>query len=129
MKGAIIMEKSIFEQMGGTYEVQSDYRLPCLTLPVADKSVGIWGQRHLRYIKKYRKILYVTLLTDGKLNAYLADVDRQAEELFFRLVKEYAERQGITEQLKAENQMDWVRRMNNCRALVEEVIRAEIIYD
>ena len=123
------MEKSIFEHMGGTYEVQSEYRLPCLELSANDKPVGVWGQRHLRYIKKYRKILYVTLLTDGKLNAYLADVDRQAEELFFRLVKEYAERQGITEQLKAENQMEWVRRMNNCRALVEEVIRAEIIYD
>ncbi len=122
------MEKSIFEQMGGTYEMEGDYRLPCLTLPPEDKPVGVWGQRHLRYIKRHRKVLYTALWMGGGLHDYLADIDRQAEEMLFQLVKNYAQRQGITEQLKAENQMDWVGRMNNCKAQAEETILAELIY-
>ena len=122
------MEKSIFEQMGGTYEMEGDYRLPCLTLPPEDKPVGVWGQRHLRYIKRHRKVLYTALWMGGALHDYLADIDRQAEEMLFQLVKNYAQRQGITEQLKAENQMEWVGRMNNCKAQAEETILAELIY-
>ena len=122
------MEKSLFEQMGGTYEMQGDYRLPCLALPAEEKPVGVWGQRHLRYIRRHRKALYTALWVGGRLNDYLADIDRQAEEMFFQLVKEYAERQGITERLKAENLMEWVGRMNNCKGQAEEVILAELIY-
>ena len=122
------MEKSLFEQMGGTYEMQGDYRLPCLALPAEETAVGVWGQRHLRYIRRHRKALYTALWLGGRLNDYLADIERQAEEMFFQLVKEYAERQGITERLKAENQMEWVGRMNNCKGQAEEVILAELIY-
>ena len=122
------MEKSIFEQMGGTYEMRGDYRLPCLTLPPEEKPVGVWGRRHLRYIQQYRKALYTALWMGGGLHDYLADIDRQAEEMLFQLVKDYAQRQGITEQLKAENQMEWVGRMNCCKAQVEEIIFAELIY-
>ena len=122
------MEKSLFERMGGTYEMRGDYRLPCLTLPPEEKPVGVWGQRHLRYIRRHRKALYTALWMGGELNTYLADIDRQAEEMLFQLVKNYAQRQGITEQLKAENQMEWVGRMNNCKAQAEEVILAELIY-
>ena len=122
------MEKTIFEQMGGTYETQGDYRLPCLAVPAGEKPVGAWGQRHLRYIRQHHKALCTALWMGGRLDDYLADIDRQAEEMFFQLVKEYAERQGITEQLKAENQMGWVGRMNNCKAQAEEVIMAELIY-
>ena len=122
------MEKTIFEQMGGTYEMRGDYRLPCLALPAEEKPVGVWGQRHLRYIRQHRKALYMALWLGGELDAYLADIDRQAQEMFFQLVKEYADRQGITERLKAENQMEWVGRMNNCKAQVEEIIMAELIY-
>ena len=122
------MEKSLFERMGGTYEMEGDYRLPCLTLPPEEKPVGGWGQRHLRYIRRHRKALYTALWMGGELNTYLADIDRQAEEMLFQLVKNYAQRQGITEQLKTENQMEWVGRMNNCKAQAEEVILAELIY-
>ena len=101
------MEKSIFEQMGGTYEMEDDYRLPCLVLPAEEKPVGVWGQRHLRHIRQHRKALYTALWIGGRLNDYLADIDRQAEEMLFQLVKDYAQRQGITERLKAENQMEW----------------------
>lgn len=98
------MEKSIFEQMGGTYTQQGDYILPNLTLPTEEKqSIGIWGQRHTRYLKQHRKNLYYSLLTSGKLNSYLTDIDKEAEELFSRLVKQMAEREGVTEQLKAKN--------------------------
>ena len=122
------MEKSIFEQMGGTYTQQGDYILPNLTLPTEEKqSIGIWGQRHTRYLKQHRKILYYNLLTSGKLNSYLADIDKQAEEMYFRLVKQMAEREGVTEQLKAENQMEWVRRMNNIRNIAAEIINHELI--
>lgn len=123
------MEKSLFEQMGGTYTQQGDYILPNLTLPTKEKRpIGIWGQRHARHLKQHHKILYYNLLTSGKLNAHLAEIDRQAEEMFFRLVKQMAEREGVTEQLKAQNQMEWVQRMNNIRNRAAEIIYAEIIF-
>lgn len=123
------MEKSLFEQMGGTYTQQGDYILPNLTLPTKEKQpIGIWGQRHARYLKRYHKILYYNLLSSGKLNAHLAGIDRQAEDMFFRLVKQMAEREGVTERLKAENQMEWVRQMNSIRNRVSEIVYAKIIY-
>lgn len=123
------MEKSVFEQMGGSYVRQGDYLIPCLTLPAEkEQPIGVYGQRHLRYLKQYRRITYTNLLTSGKLNAYLAEIDGQAKELFFRLVKEYADRQGVTEQLKEDNPLEWVRRMNNIRSAVEEVINTELIF-
>lgn len=110
------MEKSIFAQIGGTYEQQGDYMIPYLALPPQEKQIiGIWGQRHARYLKQHHRILYYNLLTSGKLNAHLAEIDRQAEEIFFRLIKQMANCEGVTEQLKAENQMEWVRRMNVIR--------------
>lgn len=122
------MEKSLFEQMGGTYTQQGDYILPNLTLPTKEKQpIGIWGQRHLRYIKQHRKVLYLNLLTSGKLNGYLADIDKQAEEMFSRLVEQMAELEGVTEQLKADNQMEWVGRMNNIRNRVTEIIYRDLI--
>ena len=102
------MEKTIFEQMGGTYTLQGDYYLPNLTLPAKEnKPIGIWGQRHLRYIRQYRKVFCTNLLTSGRLNSYLADIDRQAEELFFRLVKQMSERENVTEAFKVQDQMPW----------------------
>ncbi len=121
------MEKSLFEQMGGTYTQQGDYVLPNLILPAENQPIGIWGQRHARYLKQYHKILYYNLLTSRKLDSYLADIDKQAEEMYFRLVKQMAEREGVTEQLKAENQMEWVRRMNNIRNIAAEIINHELI--
>lgn len=113
------MEKSLFEQMGGTYMQQGDYMLPNLILPAEEeRPIGIWGKRHVRYLKQYHKVRYFNLLTSGELNCYLTDIDEQAEDMFFRLVKQMAEREGVTEQLKAENQMEWVRRMNNIRNIV-----------
>lgn len=123
------MEKSLFEQMGGTYTQQGDYILPNLTLPTKEKQpIGIWGQQHARYLKRYHKILYYNLLSSGKLNARLAEIDRQAEDMFFRLVKQMAEREGVTEQLKAKNQMEWVRMMNNIRNMATEIVNTEIMY-
>lgn len=123
------MDKSLFEQMDGTYTQVGDYMLPNLTLPEEEqKSIGIWGQRHARYLKQHHRILYYSLLTSGKLNAHLAEIDRQAEEIFFRLIKQMANREGVTEQLKAENQMEWVRRMNNIRSSITEIINVELIY-
>ena len=122
------MKKSLFEQMGGTYTQQGDYVLPNLILPAENQPIGIWGQRHARYLKRYYKILYYNLLSSGKLNAHLAEIDRQAEDMFFRLVKQVAESEGVTEQLKAENQMEWVRRMNNIRDRVEEFVNVELIF-
>ena len=123
------MEKTIFEQMGGTYTRQGDYYLPNLTLPAEEnKPIGIWGQRYLWYIRQYRKVFYTNLLTSGRLNGYLADIDEQAEDLFFRLVKQIAEREGVTEQLKAENQIEWVGRMNNIRNRVTEIVNQTIIF-
>ena len=124
------MAKTIFEEMGGTYVRQGDYNLPCLSLPAEkeSKSVGLWGQRQLRYLKQYRKVLYTNLLTSGKLNSYLADIDKQAEDMFLRLVEQIANREGVTEQLKAENQIEWVGRMNNIRSRAMEIVNAELIY-
>ena len=124
------MAKTIFEEMGGAYVRQGDYLLPCLSLPVEkeNKPVGVWGQRHLRYLKQHRKALYTNLLTSGKLNSYLVDIDEQAEDMFLRLVKQMTEREGVTEQLKAENQMKWVCRMNNIRSRAMEIVNDELIY-
>ena len=123
------MAKTIFEEMGGTYVRQGDYNLPCLSLPTekGSKPVGVWGQRHLRYLKQHRKVLYTNLLTSGKLNSYLADIDKQAEDMFLRLIEQIANREGVTEQLKAENQMEWVCRMNNIRSRAMEIVNEEII--
>ena len=123
------MGKTLFEQMGGTYEQQGDYLIPCLALPTEEeKPIGIFGQRHLRYLKEYHRIVYVNLLTSGKLNSYLADIDEQAQEMLFRLVEQMKQAQGITEQLKAENALEWTGRMNNIRACAMEIVNTEIIY-
>lgn len=122
------MEKSLFEQMGGTYRQVGDYFLPKITLPEEEQPISVWGQRHARYLKQHHKIRYYNLLTSGKLNSYLADIDKQAEDMFFRFVKQMAEREGVTEQLKAENPMVWIGRMNNIRSQVTEIINSEIIY-
>lgn len=123
------MEKSLFEQMGGTYMQQGDYMLPNLILPAEEeRPIGIWGKRHVRYLKQYHKVRYFNLLTSGELNCYLTDIDEQAEDMFFRLVKQMAEREGVTEQLKAENQMEWVGKMNNILNSALEVINAKLIY-
>ncbi|HJD24100.1 MAG TPA: TnpV protein [Firmicutes bacterium] len=123
------MEKTIFEEAGGTYTMQGDYFLPDLTLPPEEKRpIGVWAQRRRWYLQQHHKILYYNLLTSGKLYSYLADVEEEAQSLFRRLVKEYAEREGVTEQLKAENPMEWVRMMNNIRERVNEVVNAEMIF-
>ena len=123
------MAKTIFEEMGGTYTQIGDYLLPDLELPEEKQQpIGVWGQRHRRYLKEHRRATYATLLTSGKLNSYLADLDRQAEELFLRLVKQMAEAEGVTEQLKASNQMEWVSRMNNIRSRAMEIVNCELIY-
>ena len=118
------MEKVIYDEKNGLwYELQGDYYIPCLKLPEEEQQpIGIWGQRHLRYIKENRKVLYLNLLTSGKLNGYLADLDKQAEEMFSQLLKQMAEREGVTEKLKADNQMEWVGRMNNIRNRVTETV-------
>ena len=124
------MEKVIYDEKNGLwYELQGDYYIPCLKLPEEEQQpIGIWGQRHLRYIKQHRRGLYLILLTSGQLNGYLADIDKQAEDMFFQLVKRMAEREGITEQLKAENQIEWIGRKNNIRQRAAEVVNEEIIY-
>ena len=123
------MAKTIFEEMGGTYVRQGDYFIPCLTLPAEkeNKPIGVWGQRHKRYLREHKRATYITLLTSGKLNSYLADIDEQAEEMFSRLVKQMAECEGVTEQLKAENQLEWVGKMNNIRSRAVEIIDVELI--
>ena len=122
------MAKSIFEQLGGIYEQQGDYLLPCLTVPdEKEQPIGVWGQRHLRYLKEYRRATYITLLTSGKLNDYLADIDRQTQERMERLTEQMKRAQGA-EQLKAENALEWVQRMNNIRACAKEIVEREIIY-
>ena len=120
--------ESIFEQIGGAYTMQGDYRLPNLTLPAEDeRPIGIYGQRRLRYLKQYHKILYYNLLPSGKLHSHLADVEEQAQDLFSRLVKEHAEKAGITENLKATDQMKWVQSINNIQWSINEYIEKEII--
>ena len=123
------MKKTIFEQMGGTYTKVGDYYLPNLIVADDEIEIGVWGQRHLRYIKQHHKVRYTNLLTSGKLNGYLADIDKQAEDMLFRLVKQIAEREDITEQLKADNQMEWVARMNNIRSRATEIVNNDIIYN
>ena len=123
------MAKTIFEEMGGTYTQVEDYLLPNLELPEEkQQSIGVWGQRHRRYLKEHRRATYATLLTSEKLNSYLSDIDRQAEELFSRLVKHMAEAEGVTEQLKADNQMEWIGRINNIRNRAMETVNSELIY-
>ena len=123
------MAKTIFEEMGGTYTQVGDYLLPDLKLPEEEQqTIGVWGQRHRRYLKEHRRATYATLLTSGKLNGYLADIDRQAEELFSQLVKQMAEAEGVTETLKAANQMEWVGRMNSIRSRAMEIVNSELIY-
>ena len=125
------MEKSIYnKQTGISYTVQGDYYLSDLALPEQEDShIGLWGQRHLRYIKQHHKVRYTNLLTSCMLNGYLADIDKQAENMLFRLVKQMAEREGVTEQLKADNQMEWVARMNNIRSRATEIVNHDIIYN
>lgn len=121
--------KSLFEQMGGTYHEENGYLIPNLTLPIeSELSISIWGQRHLRYIKQHHKARYANLLTSGNLNGYLADIDKQAEEMLSRLIKQMAERDGISEKLKAENQMLWVGRINAIREAATEIVNSDLIY-
>ncbi len=123
------MAKSFFEEMGGRYEKQGDYLIPCIALPAEEEQlIGTWGQRHLDYLKQYRKVTYTNLLTSGRLNTYLADIDRQAQERLEWLVEGMKQTQGITEQLKAENALEWTGRMNNIRACAMEIVNEEIIY-
>ena len=123
------MAKTIFEQTGGTYTIQGDYCLPDLTIqPEEERPIGVWAQRRLRYLKQHHKILYCNLLTSGKLYSYLADVEDEAQTLFLRLVKKYAGKEGVTEQLKAENPMEWVQKMNNIRNRVAETVCADLIF-
>lgn len=123
------MKKTIFEEIGGTYIRHGDYLIPCLTLPEEEQRfVGVWGQRHLRYLKEYRRSVYLNLLTSGRLNDYLADIEEQAQERFERVVEQMKQAHGITEQLKAENQMEWVARMNNIQSCAREIVDKEMIY-
>ena len=121
------MEKSTFEQMGGTYRQEGNYLLPNLTVPER-VSIGIWGQRRRQYLRGHRKALYNALLLSGKLDNHLTDINQQAEDMFFQLVKQMAEQEGITEQLKADSQMEWVGQMNNIRSAAEEIVNTEIIF-
>ena len=124
------MTKTIFEEMGGTYRQVGDYLLPNITVRTKEtECIGLWGQRHLRYIKQNRKVLYLNLLTSCKLNSYLAEIDQQAEDMFFRLVKQIAEREGVSETLKAENQMEWVSRMNIIRNQASEIVSENLIFE
>ncbi len=124
------MAKTIFEELGGKYERQGDYLIPCIALPVEEEQpIGTWGQRHLDYLKQHRKVTYTNLFTSGRLNAYLADINRQAQERFERLIDGMKQAQGITERLKEENALEWTGRMNNIRACAREVVNEEVIYN
>ena len=123
------MTKSKFEELGGRYERQGDYLIPCLTVPAEEEQpIGTWGQRHLDYLKQYRRVTYINLLTSGRLNTYLADINRQAQERFERLIEGMKQAQGITERLKEENALEWTGRLNNIRACAREIVNEEIIY-
>ena len=124
------MEKYIYDEKNGLwYELQGDYYISCLKLSYEEqKPIGIWGQRHLRYLRRHRKVLYTELLTSGKLNGYLADLNEQAEAMFLDLVKQLAAREGVTEQLKAQDQILWVQRMNNIRDRAIEIVNHDLIY-
>ena len=125
------MDKYIFDESNGLwYELKGDYYIPCLILSEEEtQPIGLWGQRHKQYLKEHRHIVYTTMLIDGTLNRYLADINQQAEQMFHRLIDEMAQKQGVTEQLKAENQMEWVQQMNACKAQAEEIVKFELIYD
>ena len=123
------MAKTIFEKLGGRYERQGDYLIPCIALPAEEEQpIGIWGQRYLDYLKQHRRVTYTNLLTSGRLNTYLADIDRQAQERFEQLIEGMKQAQGITEQLKEENALEWTGRLNNIRACAREIVNEEIIY-
>ena len=119
--------KSLFEQMGGTYKQVGDYLLPDVELP-QEKPIGVWGQRHYKYLRNANHILFSHLTISGKMNDYLADIDKQAEEMFSQLVKQLAERDGVTETLKANDQMEWVQRMNSVRSQATEIVNEELIF-
>ena len=122
------MAKSLFEELGGRYERQGDYLIPCLSVPAEEEQpIGIWGQRHMNYLKQYHKVTYTNLLTSGMLNAYLVDVDRQAQERSHRLIEGMKQTQDITEQLKAENALEWTGKMNNIRVCARDIVYDEII--
>ncbi len=122
-------EQTLFEQLGGTYHKERGYIIPDLRLPEEkERTIGVFGQLHLDYLKQYRRITYINLLTSGRLNAYLAEIDRQAQERFERLIEQMKQAQGITEQLKAENALEWIGRMNNIRACTMEIVNTELIY-
>ena len=129
-KEVFTMTDTLFEQLGGTYTQIGDYLLPDLSLPAEKETgnIGVWALRHKRYLKQHHKVLYYNLLTSGKLDSYLADIEEQAQRLFLRLVKELAEKEGVTEQLKAVDNMVWVRRMNNIRNRAAEMVNNEVIY-
>ena len=124
------MKKTIFEEMGGTYIRHGDYLITCLTLPEEEEQrfIGVWGQRHKYYLKEHKREVYITLLTSDRLDSYLADIEEQAQERFERIVEQMKQAQGITEQLKAENQMEWVARMNNIQACAREIVDKGMIY-
>ena len=124
------MAKTIFEEMGGTYTQVGDYYLPDLKLPEEEKqaNIGVWGMRHKRFLKENHRVLYANLMTSGKLVAYLDDIEQQASAMFLRMVKELAEEEGVTEKLKAENQMLWVQKMNSIRNAAMEIISNDLIY-
>ena len=124
------MAKTIFEQMGGTYTRVGDYYLPNLKLPEEEKqaNIGVWGMRHKRFLKENHRVLYANLMTSGKLVAYLDDIEQQATAMFLRLVKELAEKENVTEELKVTDQMLWVQKMNNIRNRATEIVNAELIY-
>lgn len=124
------MDKYIYDDKNGLwYELQGDYYFPCLILPAEkEQPIGLWGQRHLRYLKEYRRSTYTTLLTSGRLHTYLADIDKQAQERMERLTAQMKRAQGITEQLKTENALEWTQRMNNIRACAKEIVEKEIIF-
>ena len=123
------MAKSLFEELGGRYKRQGDYLIPCIALPAEEEqSIGIWGQRHMDYLKQYQKVTYTNLLTSGRLNAYLVDIDGQAQERFHRLIEGMKQAQRITEQLKTENALEWVGRMNNIQSCAREIVEREIIF-
>lgn len=124
------MNNTLFEQFGGTYIKQGDYLIPNLTLPAEEEigNIGVWAMRHKRYLKQHHKVLYYNLLTNGKMNSYLADIEQQAQQLFLRLVKELAEKEKVTEELKATDMLLWVQKMNNIRNRAREIVNNEVIY-
>lgn len=124
------MTETLFEQFGGTYIKQGDYLFPNLTLPAEEEigDISVWATRHKRYLKQHHKVIYYNLLTSGKMNSYLTDIEQQAQQLFIRLVKELAEKENVTEELKANDMLLWVQKMNNIRNRAREIVNNEVIY-